>query len=69
MSYENDAFRKAARDAGIRGKSLRKGDDALDDFSTYYHNQWQKWDREQDGYDGVHRKAQAWWSSNSGKYS
>ena len=68
MSYENETFRKAARDAGIRGKDWR-GNDALDDFSTYYHNQWDKWEREQDGYDGVYRKARDWWSSNSSKYS
>ena len=38
MSFENETFRKAARDAGIKGKDWR-GNDALDDFSTYYHNQ------------------------------
>jgi len=68
MSYENETFRKAARDVGIKGSDWR-GNYALDDFSTYYHSYWNKWERERDGYDGVYRKAQDWWADNRHKYS
>ncbi len=68
MNYENETFRKAARDAGISGKNWR-GDDALDDFSHYYHDNWSNWDRERDGYDGIYQKAHDWWSDNGHKYS
>lgn len=70
MSFENETFRKAASDAGIKPHlEDHRGNKALADFSEYYHNHWDKWEREQDGYDGVYRKARSWWSDNRHKYS
>lgn len=68
MSYENKTFRKAAGDAGIRGSDHR-GNKALDDFSTYYHSKYDKWEREGHGYSGIKPIAEEWWSSNKHRYS
>ena len=68
MTYENDTFRKAARAVGIKGNDWQ-GNDALNDFSTYYHNNWKKGERETDGYNGIYSKAQDWWANNRQKYS
>jgi len=68
MSYENRTFKKAAEDAGIKGRDWR-GNKAINDFSTYYHNTWRKWEREKDGYKGVLKKARRWWSQNKRRYS
>lgn len=70
MSFENETFRKAAGDAGIKPHlEDHRGQKALKHFSEYYHNNWPKWEREQDGYNGVLRKAQTWWANNKHKYS
>lgn len=68
MSRENETFRKAARNAGINGKDWHDND-ALKNFSSYYHDKWNKWEREQDGYDGILTKAKQWWKENKHKYS
>jgi hypothetical protein len=68
MSFENETFRKAATNAGVKGKDW-KGNDAIEDFSEYYHNNWDKWERETDGYEGIKKKAESWWSNNKHKYS
>lgn len=67
MSHENVTFRKAARDAGIRGED-RSGNDAIEMFSEHYHNTWAKWEREEDGYEGIYQKARDWWRQESWKY-
>jgi hypothetical protein len=46
MSFENDTFRKACRDAGLTS-------DAINDFSHYYHDNWDREVREDDGYHGI----------------
>ncbi len=68
MSYENETFDKAVRDAGIQGQD-HQGNKAEKVFSEYYHNQWPKWEREQDGYQGILSKARQWWVDNRHKYS
>lgn len=67
MSFENQTFRKAASDAGIRGKDHR-GNPAIDEFSTYYHNSYPKLEREGHGYSGIKQIADQWWRDNHGKY-
>lgn len=67
-SYENRAFREAAKDAGIRGTNWA-GNKAIDDFSTYYHENFDKWVREGHGYQGVKRIASEWWKNNRHKYN
>lgn len=68
MSYENESFDKAAANADIRGRD-HKGNKALDDFSSYYHNKWDKWEREGHGYNRILEIAEDWWRENRSKYS
>lgn len=68
MSFENRTFRKAADDAGIKGSDHR-GNKAIEDFSEYYHNSYDKWVREGHGYNGILEIAQDWWRDNGRKYS
>jgi len=68
MSYENETFRKAARDAKISGKDW-KGNEAIEDFSEHYHNNYDKWEREKHGYEGIKPIADTWWANNKHRYS
>lgn len=67
-SFENRTFRQAAQDAGIRGSDWR-GNKAIDDFSRYYHQRYDRWEREGHGYQGILRIARDWWAENRHKYS
>lgn len=65
----NDDFVKACKDAGFQNQTDWRGTKAIDAFSEYYHQKWDKWERETDGYDGIKTKAKEWWSENCNKFS
>lgn len=67
MDYEMDVFRKAARDAGIRGKDWQ-GFAAIKNFTLYYRAKWAQWEQEEEDYEGVFLKARRWWLENAWKY-
>ena len=67
-SYENRTFREAAKAAKIKGTDWR-GNEAIDDFSEYYHTKYDRWERQGHGYHGILRIARDWWSNNRHRYS
>ncbi len=64
---ENREFDNAANAAGIRGTDW-KNDSALDNFSEYFHNTYDKWERDRFSFGEIKEIAEAWWSVNRDKY-